>query len=81
MRSERSYSDVPMPQTRLTLASGADRFQADEIREDWFVVAPDSEVGPPESSLHLMNLLDSGQIRKRTLTQRVKDKVRKKFGR
>ena len=55
------------------------------MREDWFILAGESEVGPPESSLHLRNLLeaeDGGQnFRKRTLTQRVKDRVKRKFTR
>ena len=55
------------------------------MREDWFILAGESEVGPPESSLHLRNLLeaeDGGEnFRKRSLTQRVKDRVKRKFTR
>ena len=54
-----------------------------EFREDWFVIAGESEVGPPESSLHLRNLLDAEDggrhVRQRSLTQRIKASVKRKF--
>ena len=52
------------------------------MREDWFIVGGTNEIGPPESSLHLRNFIESKPItRNRSLTQRVKDKVKSKFSR
>jgi len=54
------------PLAKLADETGG-RLQPEELRQDWFVIGNSSEVGAPESSLHLRNLIEQGELRKRSL--------------